>query len=214
MESNAPRPELRVGVFAKAPVAGEVKTRLAGVLPGEGAAELHRLLVRRALAVATAARVGPVTLHCAPDTKHSFFAECAARFGVTLEAQVPGDLGARMWAAFAPACADGGALILVGSDCPALEAGDIRAAADALRTNDAVFAPAEDGGYVLIGLARANRQVFDGIEWGGELVMAQTRAALLRAGMRHAELRTLWDVDRPEDYARLAASGLLAEVST
>ena len=74
-----------------------------------------------------------------------------------------------------------------------------------LRSCDAVLAPAEDGGYPLIGLARMSATIFDDIAWGTDLVLAQTRRRLLALGWRWRELRTLWDVDRPEDLARLRA---------
>jgi uncharacterized protein len=94
--------------------------------------------------------------------------------------------------------------VLIGSDCPALRAADLRAAFAALRTGaDAVIAPAEDGGYPLIGLRRVSPDLFEGIEWGGEQVLAATRLRLSRLGWKWIELRELWDVDRPADVARL-----------
>ncbi|MDA1116706.1 MAG: DUF2064 domain-containing protein, partial [Proteobacteria bacterium] len=74
---------------------------------------------------------------------------------------------------------------------------------------DAVFAPAEDGGYALVALRRVSPRLFAGIEWGGPRVMAQTRERLLALGWRWRELRTVWDVDRPEDYRRLQRASLL-----
>jgi hypothetical protein len=199
-----------VAVFARAPVPGEVKTRLAGILGERDAAELHATLVRRALATATQAAVGPVSLWCTPDTGHPFFAACAAQFGVELRAQRGGHLGERMAGAFGQLLA-GGPALLIGSDCPALSGADLRAAADALVTHDAVFQPAEDGGYVLVGLARPVPGIFEGVRWGEAGVMEQTRDRLRAAKARWREMPLLWDVDRPEDYRRLAASGLLAE---
>ena len=101
--------------------------------------------------------------------------------------------------------------VLIGSDCPALSRADLRAAARALRAGaDAVLSPAADGGYALIGLRRVSRRLFDGIPWGGPQVMEQTRRRLKALRWRWRELRTLWDVDRPEDVARLRKSRLLA----
>jgi glycosyltransferase A (GT-A) superfamily protein (DUF2064 family) len=68
---------------------------------------------------------------------------------------------------------------------------------------DAVLAPAEDGGYALIALRRVSPRLFADIDWGGPRVMAQTRERLAALGWRWRELPTLWDVDRPEDVARL-----------
>lgn len=101
--------------------------------------------------------------------------------------------------------------VLIGSDCPALSPADLRAAARALKAGaDAVLSPAEDGGYALIGLRRVSRRLFDGIAWGRPTVLAQTRAKLRRLRWCWKELRTVWDVDRPEDVARLRKSRLLA----
>ena len=74
---------------------------------------------------------------------------------------------------------------------------------------DAVLAPAEDGGYPLIGLARVSSSLFEGVDWSTAAVMTQTRDRLSALGWRWRELRILWDVDRPEDLARLRASRLL-----
>ena len=71
--------------------------------------------------------------------------------------------------------------------------------------------PAEDGGYVLIGLARPVASLFHDIAWGSDRVMAQSRERLRAAGVRWRELAPSWDVDRPEDLARLRASGIMSE---
>jgi rSAM/selenodomain-associated transferase 1 len=192
---------MKVVVFAKAPVAGQVKSRLAGALGPDGAAELHRRLVRRTLKTARDAQVGPVELSCAPDIRHGFFADCAAEFGVSLAAQGDGDLGARMSRAFerdAPA-------VLIGCDCPARTADDLIAAARALASADAVVTPAEDGGYVLIGLRAAAPGLFAGIEWGASEVMARTRERAASLGLALHELPASWDVDRAADLDRVAA---------
>ena len=209
MASHTPR----IAVFAKAPVPGEVKTRLIPVLGAEGAARLHRRLVRHALSVArvasAAAGPAPVQLWCAPDATHGFFAGCAAEFDVSLHAQGPGDLGERMARCFA---SGDGAALLIGSDIPAMDAACLDAAAAALAEQDAVFVPAEDGGYVLVGLraglGTVRDAVFRDIEWSSARVMQQSRERLRTAGLRWRELPPLWDLDRPEDLARLADCGL------
>jgi uncharacterized protein len=211
MTSTARTPEpARIAVFAKAPVPGAVKTRLAATLGDEAAAFLHAELVRHVLETATTAGNGPVELWCAPDVDHAFFRECARDFGVTLFTQRGADLGERMENAAAHAQAAGRSIVIVGSDCPALTASHLRIAANALRANDAVLIPAEDGGYVLVALAKPVQGIFHGIRWGGGTVMEDTRARLAAAGARWLELPTLWDVDRPEDYARLQREALLS----
>lgn len=197
-----------IAVFAKAPVPGTVKTRLAPVLGEAGAVELHQWLVRRALATARAAS-SRVTLWCAPDTAHPFFAECASAFGVELHAQSGDDLGGRMRATF-DALLQGGPVLLMGSDCPSVSDTDLRQAAASLLTHDVVLQPAEDGGYVLVGMRRAVPEMFEGIAWSTDAVMRDTRQRLRAAGATWREMPTRWDVDRPEDVARLRDLGWYA----
>lgn len=203
----------RIAVFAKAPVAGRVKTRLAGELGEEGAARLHAALVTRALRTAIESGVGPAELWCAPDASHAFFKACAAQFGVALRVQSGGDLGERMRRAIDDALDAGERAIVIGGDCPALDAQTLREAANVLNQCDAVFVPAEDGGYVLVGAAKHVAGLFDGIAWGEGSVMERTRERLIRAGARWRELEPLWDVDRPEDYARMRREGMAPELA-
>ena len=96
------------------------------------------------------------------------------------------------------------AAILVGCDCPALTPDYLGAAAASLAAgNDAVLGPAEDGGYVLIALTRADRSLFERVDWGGADVLETTRERLRGLRWRWRELATLWDVDRPGDLLRL-----------
>lgn len=202
--------ETAVIIFARAPRPGAVKTRLIPLLGAEEAAVLHARLVERTLVTARAATFRRIELHGTPDINDPFFRSCAVDFAVALAAQAGGDLGARMLAAFESALATHSRVLLLGSDCPELTARDLRQADRALREGaDAVLVPCEDGGYALIGLQRPEARLFDGIAWGGENVMADTRTRLTTLGWRWQELETLWDVDRPEDYERLVSSGLL-----
>lgn len=181
----------KVIVFARAPRAGAVKTRLIPLLGARGAARLHARLLRRTLATAREARLGPVELW-------------------TLRRQRGANLGERMLHAFRHGLRRAERVILIGADCPVLRARDLRQAARWLAGGaDAVFAPAEDGGYALIALRRVSPRLFAGIAWGGALVMAQTRAQLAALGWRWRELPEVWDVDRPEDYRRLERAGFL-----
>ena len=199
-------------VFAKAPRAGEVKTRLIPVLGAAGAAALHGQLLHRTLVTATNAGLGPVELHCAPDDSDAFLRECGRRFGVPLAPQRGSDLGARMRHAFDDGLARHSRVILIGTDCPVLSEQHLRDAQAALADkNDAVLIPAEDGGYALIGLARCDARLFEGIAWGGDTVLADTRARLKALGWRWRELETLWDIDRPDDYRRWNELVLLHE---
>lgn len=205
--------EIRVLVFARSPDPGAAKTRLIPELGPVGAAALQSLLIERALTTATSAAVGAVELWCAPSAKHALLAASARRHKVAALTQCEGDLGARMHHAAATALATADRVIVIGTDCPALTAADLRAAADFLAAgHDAVIGPAEDGGYVLLALSHCDARLFADIEWGSDRVLAATRARLAALNWRWHELPTSWDVDRPADLARLRASGLLPDL--
>jgi rSAM/selenodomain-associated transferase 1 len=196
-------------VFAKAPHPGLAKTRLVPLLGEAGAAALHARLIAHTLATLESAALGDIELHGTP-ADDDFLRSSAARYGARLVPQCAGDLGERMRAAFQQALATCDCAILIGSDCPALTASHLRRAASALEEGaDAVFVPAEDGGYALIGLSRCDERLFERIPWSTPRVMDETRVRLAALGWRWEELETLWDVDTPADYGRLAASGLL-----
>ena len=207
----------RLIVFARAPVAGHAKTRLIPLLGADGAAQAQARFIRHTLETACAwrgAAGGETELWCAPDSGHPMFVECASVFDLTLRVQAEGDLGARMWLALCDALRAGAPAVLVGADCPWLAAAHITQAHRLLAGCDAVFAPAEDGGYVLVGLARAVPELFAGIDWSTPRVMAQTRARARSAGAVLAELPPLPDVDTPDDWARLAADRGFAHLTT
>ncbi len=196
-----------VQVFARAPATGAVKTRLIPALGARGAARLYVRLVGLTLERAAAAAAGPVELWCASDPGHPFFAWCRRRYGLVLRRQSEGDLGARMRHALGCALGAGaGSAILIGTDCPARTAQALRAAAARLRAGARlVLEPAVDGGYTLVGVRTAVPEVFDGVPWGSQMVLAATRARAAALGLRVHELPRTWDLDRPEDLERLAA---------
>ena len=190
-------------VFAKAPVAGEVKTRLIPAIGADLATRLHIALTERVLQTAVSSGAD-VVLAGAPDAAHAFFNTCAANFGVGVTGQLrDGDLGARMLHAISNALENWQRVVIVGADCPALTVAHLRQAIDHLVTHDVVLTPADDGGYVLIGARRTHAAMFDSIDWGTDVVLEQQRAQLLASGLSCHEMETLWDVDRPEDLARL-----------
>jgi len=194
----------RLIVFAKAPVPGEVKTRLIPAMEPKAAAILHEKLVSQSLTIAVNAGVGPVDLWCTPSTEHPFFIHCVREFQVELHTQLDGDIGQRMAHAFSETLKISTYALLMGSDSPCLTCADLRKAKAVLQQDaDAVISPAEDGGYVLLGLRRYTPELFSGISWGTELVLEQTRTRLRHLGWRWHELPERWDVDRPEDVKRL-----------
>jgi len=110
----------------------------------------------------------------------------------------------RMQEAFESVLARAWRAILVGSDIPALSAQYLRDAERALAGgDDVVIGPAEDGGYVLVGLSRCDAGLFREIPWGGPRVLPETRLRIAALRWRLSELSALWDVDRPDDLQRL-----------
>ena len=192
-------------IFAKAPTPGRVKTRLIPVLGENGAAELQRELIEATLRTAADAGLGAPELWCAPGPDDPFFVDCAEKHNIGLHTQRGGDLGLRMADALESALAAGSPGLLIGCDCPALTPGYLREAAAALAEgNEAVFGQTEDGGYMLIGVARSHAAaLFEDIPWGTATVMQATRRRLRSGDWRWRELGLMWDLDRPEDLLRL-----------
>jgi rSAM/selenodomain-associated transferase 1 len=199
MDMSHANRDVAIAVMAKAPIPGLAKTRLIPALGADGAARLQARFITAT--VETALAVGSVTLWATPDDTHAVFRQFASR--LSLARQVEGDLGTRMNAAIA-AATPGGPIILVGTDCPALTAEHLRAAADGLQEGiDAVVIPTEDGGYGLIGLNAPEPRLFEGMAWSTATVMAETRRRLAQLNLSWREPAQLWDVDTPDDLERM-----------
>lgn len=195
---------VRVAILAKAPVPGFAKTRLIPALGETGAAELQAQFIRATVATALEAAIGSVNLWCAPDAAHPLFEELARTYPIHLHTQPDADLGVRMLRAVD---AGSGPVLVIGTDCPAFTPANLRAAAVALAGGaDVVLTPAEDGGYVLIGLREARGELFHDMEWSTPGVAAETVRRAQAAGLSVTTMPTLWDVDEPADLARLIAS--------
>jgi len=195
-------PNARIAIFAKAPVAGTVKTRMQPALSEQQSAQLQDKLVDHTIATAISSQVAPVQLWCAPDMQHPTFIKY--RNKLELKQQQGSDLGQRMQATF-----NGNQkydlTILIGTDCPTLSTDDFFAAARAVQSSDICIAPAHDGGYVLI----AGQQIpecFENIDWGSAKVLSQSLSALASAQQSVQLLRPLPDLDHPEDLAALPES--------
>lgn len=204
---------IAIAVFARTPVPGTVKTRLIPRLGAQGAARLQTQLIDLALARTLAvAPLGTCLWLAGEPAGHP------TPIGVPVHAQRGDDLGARMANAFEMLLPKHETVLLIGTDCPAQSAGDLHQAALALRSHDVVLQPAEDGGYVLIGLSQRVlqhtpprwRELFADIAWGTEAVLVQTQARLGTTGLRHALLDALPDLDLPQDYVRAVHEGWIA----
>ena len=200
----------RLVVFAKYPRPGEVKTRLIPAIGAEGAAGIARTLFGRT--VSEGVRACPL-LGMDLEVRGTGAPEAAFRElhpGPWRYAdQGSGDLGERLARSCADAAAAGApAVLLVGTDCPDLDASVFRAALDALETRGVALAPAADGGYVLLGLRPDTipgfeELLFGGIPWSTDRVARETLRSLESARVPTAVLPAFADVDRPEDLDSL-----------
>ncbi|MEA2078389.1 MAG: TIGR04282 family arsenosugar biosynthesis glycosyltransferase [Pseudomonadota bacterium] len=196
-------PAGRILVFAKAPVAGEVKTRLAAHIGKQAAAVLYEQLVRDSVGLAAGARLAPVELHVASQSCHPLFVSLADRQAVEIRRQKGADLGQRMCNALKSALRTADFALLIGTDCPAMSADYLQQACQRLDAGSSVvLGPAEDGGYVLIGVRSCDERLFTDIPWSSDRVLQLTRARLQALKLPYAELDTLWDLDRLEDLRR------------
>ena len=193
-------------LFARAPVPGRVKTRLAGALAAEGAARLYRAFLEDAARV-YAMPAWTAVVYTDPDPDG---ADLAAIFGSPWrrEAQSSGDLGSRLTAAFEAERSRGASVVLaVGSDHPALPRRRVAELFEAVeRGEEVALIPAQDGGYCAISLAPAAAPsiVFRDIPWSSERTLAVTVARARQQGLRVALREPAYDVDRPEDLQTLA----------
>jgi uncharacterized protein len=181
-------------VFARAPRLGAVKRRLAAGIGAMAALRFYRTSLAALLAeVARDARWRTV-IAATPDRTRARWPR-----RLPLAPQGRGDLGARL----DRTTRAHRRVVVVGSDIPGVTRADIAAAFRALGRADAVFGPAEDGGYWLVGLApRRPLSPFAAVRWSTEHALADTLANF--HGRRIALLRTLRDVDTAADLAALA----------
>jgi len=191
-------------VFTKAPVAGQVKTRLQPVFSEAEALQLYLSLLNHTVKQHADADYA-MQLVVSGDLEHPEIVRLSQRYDVPVVAQVGADLGARMQHAAAQALTQYEHVILVGCDCPALDQDTLVQAFALLHSHDVVIAPAEDGGYVLLGLRTCSPQLFDHIVWGSDQVLSATLTQAKKLGWTVALLKTFWDIDRPEDYPRYLA---------
>lgn len=196
-------PDAVLLAFAKAPIAGTVNTRLIPDIGVEAATELQSELVHSRLSALKASELCAVQLWCAPDCEHDFFQRCKDSYEVTLHQQQGADLGERMAQAIKTNLKKFKRVVLIGTDAPSLSTAQIERAINKLGAgNDIVIAPAEDGGYVLIGMSRHCDAVFQSVPWGSDKVLATTRENIRLNNLTSSELELCWDIDRVEDYRR------------
>ncbi len=192
-------PECRILIFAKAPVAGAVKTRLIPRLGAAGAAHFAHEMLNFTFIEALAVADVRVELCAAPAPDYAAWHNKVPA-GVETSDQGNGDLGERLARAAKRTIDSGEFAILIGSDCPALDRHRLQSAAAALRDVDAFLHPAADGGYALLALRRFSPDIFAGIAWSSDAVAEQTLQRIGRLGWSCCAGETLRDIDDPADY--------------
>jgi hypothetical protein len=191
-------------VFARVPVLGSVKTRLATAIGEAAALKAYRALGARTLDAVRRSTASAVTVAHTPSDRES---ERAVRAwlgdGVSFEGQAQGDLGARMHAAIASCLARYAVparVVVVGTDCPWLTGSHLDLAFAALGSNDIVLGPATDGGYYLIGMCAAHGEVFSDIPWSSPHTLTATLERARDAKLTVQLLEPLRDVDDAADW--------------
>jgi rSAM/selenodomain-associated transferase 1 len=190
-----------IGVFAKQPVPGRVKTRLIPPLSAEQACQLYDIALRETVARLRTAGL-PLAI-CYAGQREWFRAAFPT---LPLLAQCGGDLGARLGHAAQALFADGaGSVLLAGSDSPDLPIALLRTAAEQLHDRDVSVIPCHDGGYALVGLRRPSIGLFDGIPWSTPQVLAATRQRCRELGLTLHETAAWHDLDELNDLRSLVA---------
>ncbi len=200
--------DIGFSIFARAPVAGRTKTRLIPALGAEGAKRLYERMLDHTVHMVSATRMGAVELWCTPCTDHPVFAKYRDELGVVLHTQVGAGLGERMHHAVQIGLKNYSAVIVLGSDCVAMNEGYLRAAVSSLSVTEVVLGPADDGGYVLLGLRQNHPVLFSGIPWGSARVLDSTLRRLRQGEVTYTLLDVLPDIDRPADLKRLPSQWL------
>ncbi len=192
--------------FAKWPEAGRVKTRLMPELGAEGAMNAH---VRLSLAVLENLIASGHDVRFLWDRQLDDAPEAASPILEQLEVLGVGQswqhgdvLGERMMQALESGLQRVAKAMVVGSDCPSVDAEYVRLAVATLDEVDVVLGPSNDGGYVLIGARVVVPGMLAGVAWGTQNALEQTCDRLAQAGLTFALLPEKWDVDEPEDWRR------------
>lgn len=190
---------IRIIIFAKAPVAGQVKTRLIPALGAVGAARLARRMLAHTVDKAFAAGVGTVELCASPSMHDPAWHRPTLPPELQWSDQGEGELGERMARAARRWLDAGQPLLLIGTDCPELDCQMLQTAAQSLSDHDAAIAPTADGGYALLGLNRFDATVFDNIRWSTDTVARETLSRLETLGWSVHRLPSLHDIDEAAD---------------
>lgn len=194
-------PDIPLLLFAKAPVAGKVKTRLQSHCSAQQAADIACLLIQASLEKVCTHWPGEVYLSAWLDHQHPFFQQMQEQYPVSMTQQCDGDLGEKMRHALHTF---GYPSVVMGCDAPHVSASALRNAHQVLQAGRPVIGPSVDGGYYLLGLTQPVDALFSDMPWGSSDVLTKTRAAAQASDINLQELEPLNDVDEWRDLLELA----------
>ena len=190
-------------IFAREPLAGQVKTRLIPALGAEGACHLYKQLLEHTLTTCIESALADIQLCITPESHTAYFNNLSQEKYFQLAIQSGEDLGKRMFNAIVSALKYYKKVLLIGTDCPFINADDLQQAINVLDNYEMVFSPAHDGGYVLVGGKTIKAEIFSDISWGSDRVMQQTRNCLKNSGLSWYELATQYDIDIAKDLPQI-----------
>ena len=190
-------PENLLIIFAKNPVLGRCKTRLAKGIGPENALAVYRILLQHTAQTTSSLKVDKEVFYTDFIDHEDSWDSTIFKKGL----QRPGDLGQKMQAAFEAGFKKGyQKIVLIGTDLISLEASDIEKAFKALDNNRVVFGPAQDGGYYLIGLSQMKPELFKNIPWSTAEVLTKS---LEKIDHTYQLLQIKNDIDTEEDLAEI-----------
>ncbi len=193
----------KILVFAKIPVCGHVKTRLAAEIGDLAALQAYKYLLERTLHTAVSSKLSQVELWLDSEQQNDWLQNLTDQYAVIIRLQSGNDLGERMADAISKTLKEDDFCLLIGADCPLIDRNYLYNAFTVLQGGkEIVIGPAEDGGYVLVGMNQNKPALFSAIDWSTAFVLQQTRQIIKQQGWRHTELPVLWDIDWPADWQR------------
>ncbi len=198
-------------IYAKAPIVGKCKSRLAAEIGSEAATQLYQKMLRHTLLESQKADA-QVRLRVSPDEELQNSENWAEGIEIR-QAQGMGDLGFRLNQGFLESFRESAQKVLViGTDCPGLRHEHLREALQELDNREVVLGPARDGGYYLLGLRQTMPNILQNISWSTDQVLKQTLTILKSAGKSYYLLPELSDVDTKDDLSQYMATGFFQNI--
>lgn len=191
-------------VFARQPVPGKAKTRLARHCGDKIAANIASYLLKETVSLAASVWQGPIALYCWPDPEHELFKELSGEYGLSLATQCAGSLGDKMYTALQNECSHHGAAAVMGTDVPHCPGQVLNEAYTLLSAGKSVIGPTNDGGYYFLGIQKPDNRFFKNINWGSDSVYSDTLARAEETGISFNKLPVVRDIDDWQDLVEAA----------